>query len=198
MEEVATEMLRVNSRVMSPGPLYLSLPPSPSPSSQRSFLSLSPSHTLLLSHYLAFEAMHPRARAFPRTHWTGRSSSFEFENTAISVTAPAAALCVHTYVYLVLHPVPTTLRKLPSFFPQPAIDRDVVCPSAFFIGAELIARASTSNVPLLLGRSLLRLANLSTRFRRKEKRRICGGESQGSRNRIRGDREIVFLEKRLD
>lgn len=110
MEEVATEMLRVNSRVMSPSPLYLSPPPSPSPNDPLSFLR---AFSLPSTKRCAHSARSAR-RAFPRTHWTGRSSSFEFENTAISVTAPAAALCVHTYVYLVLqHPVPTASRTAP-------------------------------------------------------------------------------------
>lgn len=111
MEEVVAEMLRVNSRVMSRSPLVSFLLPSPSPS----LASHAPSHPLSFLSYpstsLAFVRAALDSPAFPRTHRIGRSSSFEFENTAISVTAPAAALCVHTYVYL----VPTAY---PSFFPS--------------------------------------------------------------------------------
>lgn len=110
---VAEMLLRVNSRVMSRSPLVSFLLPPPSffafcaPSRPLSFLSYP-------STSLAFVRAALDSPAFPRTHRIGRSSSssFEFENTAISVTAPyAAALCVHTYVYL----VPTAY---PSFFPS--------------------------------------------------------------------------------
>lgn len=59
-------------------------------------------------------AREARERSRVPTDGTGRSS-FEFENTAISVTASAAALCVHTYVYL-LHPVPRTCAFFLLFY----------------------------------------------------------------------------------
>lgn len=129
-------MLRVNSRVMSPqSPVSFSssFPPSPPPS------SLHPLSFLIYVLAFVHEAMLRALGSLdsiptdPLDH--GRSCSLEFENTAISVTAPAAALCVHTYVYLVLHPVPTAPSSLPSSLKR-AIDRDVVCPSAVFYRAD--------------------------------------------------------------
>lgn len=162
-------MLRVNSRVMSPSPLYLSPPPSPSPNEPLSFLR---AFSLPSTKRCAHSARSAR-RAFPRTHWTGRSSSFEFENTAISVTAPAAALCVHTYVYLVLqHPVPTASRTGP-FLLLPSTSHRPRCrlPECRFLSGPSWLLAHRPSLP--------RLANLSARFQRN------GGESRGSRTWIR-------------
>lgn len=130
-------MLRVNSRVMSPqSPVSFSSsfpPPLPLPTS--SLLSyirsrFRPRSDAARTRLARLAASIPTD---PLDH--GRSCSLEFENTAISVTAPAAALCVHTYVYLVLHPVPTAPSSLPSSLKR-AIDRDVVCPSAVFYRAD--------------------------------------------------------------
>lgn len=116
----------VNSRVMScPGSLSLSLPPS------RFRLALFTCPLSVSFHprteqrgaRLCSREYAPASRSSAGTscsHGRGPGrSSFEFENTAISVTAPAAALCVHTYVYPLASRAKNIVRSCVFFLSKP-------------------------------------------------------------------------------